>query len=81
MRKRAALRPYAVHCLKKWVKQEKDLAVYLPILKTYLGHDSFEETTYYLRLTADVFPEMTMKLETCYPDIIPELEGTTGEAN
>jgi site-specific recombinase XerD len=47
---------YAVHCLKKWVEQEKDLAAYLPILKTYLGHDSFEETAYYLRLTADVFP-------------------------
>lgn len=65
---------YAVHCLKKWVEQEKDVAVYLPVLKTYLGHDSFEETAYYLRLTADVFPEMTLKLETCYPDIIPQLE-------
>jgi integrase/recombinase XerD len=72
---------YAVHCLKKWVAQEKDLAAYLPVLKTYLGHDSFEETAYYLRLTADVFPEITLKLETCYPDMIPELEGTTDEAD
>lgn len=72
---------YAVHCLKKWVAQEKDLAAYLPVLKTYLGHDSFEETAYYLRLTADVFSEITLKLETCNPDIIPELEGTTDEAD
>ena len=55
---------YAVHCLKKWVEQEKDLTAYLPVLKTYLGHDSFAETAYYLRLTADVFPDITLKLET-----------------
>lgn len=66
---------YAVHCLKKWVEQEKDLATYLPVLKAYMGHDSFEETAYYLRLTADVFPDITLKLETRYPAIIPELEG------
>jgi len=72
---------YAVHCLKKWVEQGKDLAAYLPILKTYLGHDSFEETAYYLRLTADVFPEITLKLESCYPGIIPMLEGGAYETD
>jgi len=70
---------YAVHCLKKWVEQEKDLAAYLPVLKTYLGHDSFKETAYYLRLTADVFPDITLKLETCYRGIIPVLEGGAHE--
>jgi len=66
---------YAVHCLKKWVEQKKDLTAYLPVLKTYMGHDSFGETAYYLRLTADVFPDITLNLETRYPGIIPELEG------
>jgi len=66
---------YAVHCLKKWVKQEKNLMVYLPVLKTYMGHDSFEETSYYLHLTADVFPDITLKMETQYPEIIPEIKG------
>jgi len=66
---------FAVHCLKKWAGQEMNLAAYLPVLKTYMGHDSFEETAYYLRLTADVFPDITLKLETLYPEIIPELEG------
>lgn len=70
---------YAVHCLKKWVLQEKDLTVYLPVLKTYMGHDSFKKTAYYLRLTADVFPNITLKLETLYPEIIPELEGGSDE--
>jgi len=66
---------HAVHCLKKWSEQQKDLAVYLPILKTYMGHDSFEETAYYLHLTADVFPDITLKIETRYQGIIPELGG------
>lgn len=70
---------YAVHCLKKWVKQDKDLTGYLPLLKTYMGHDSFEETAYYLRLTADVFPDLTLKMEARYPGIIPQLEGESNE--
>lgn len=72
---------YACHCLKKWVIQGKDLATYLPVLKTYLGHYSFDETAYYLRLTADVFPNISIKLEGCYPDIIPQFGGGLDEAD
>jgi integrase/recombinase XerD len=32
------------------------------------------ETAYYLRLTADVFPDLTLKLEGQYPEMIPTLE-------
>mgnify|MGYP006410131063 FL=1 len=70
---------YAVHCLKKWAEQEKDLMAYLPILKTYMGHYSFGATAYYLRMTADVFPHITLKLEKHYLDIIPQLEGDTND--
>lgn len=66
---------FAINCLKKWAEQGKDLTVYLPILKTYMGHDSFNETAYYLRLTADVFPHITLKIETQYPGVIPTIEG------
>ena len=72
---------YAVHCLKKWAEQEKDLTVYFPILKTYMGHDSFNETAYYLRLTADVFPHITLKMETKYFEIITELKGEHHETH
>jgi integrase/recombinase XerD len=70
---------YAVHCLKKWAEEEKDLTAYLPILKTYMGHYSFKETAYYLRMTADVFPHIMLKLETHYLEIIPQLEGDTDD--
>jgi len=65
---------YACHCLKKWVKQGKDLTAYLPLLKTYMGHNTFTETAYYLRMTADVFPDIVIKLEGFYPDIVPLLK-------
>jgi len=72
---------FCVHCLKKWSEEGKDLMVYLPILRTYLSHDSFKETAYYLRLTADVFPDITLKLETVYPDLIPDLAGDINETD
>jgi len=72
---------YAVHCLKRWTEQGRDLAVYLPILSTYMGHDSFQDTAYYLRLTADVFPDITFKLQNRYPDVIPEPEGDICETD
>ncbi|EKE04043.1 MAG: hypothetical protein ACD_20C00111G0002 [uncultured bacterium] len=72
---------FACHCLKKWVEQEKDLMVYLPILRTYMGHESFAETAYYLKMTADVFPDISIKLEGSYPYIIPKLEGAADETN
>ncbi len=70
---------FAVHCLKKWVTQEKDLLNYLPVLQVYLGHDSFNETAYYLRLTADVFPQIVFKLEQAYSNLIPILDVEGGD--
>jgi hypothetical protein len=54
---------------------------YLPVLSTYMGHSSFKATAYYLRLTADVFPDIILKIETKYPGITPELEGNANEAH
>lgn len=65
---------FCVHCLKKWTLENKNLMAYLPILKTYLGHETFRETSYYLKLTADVFPNITTKLEKEYNNLIPILE-------
>jgi hypothetical protein len=53
----------------------------LPVLKTYLGHDSFKETAYYLRMTADVFPDIRMRLEGTFGDIIPDMGGSPHEAD
>ena len=72
---------FAVYRLKAWSEQGKDLMAMLPILKTYMGHDSFNETAYYLRMTADVFPYIRMRLESTFGDIIPDTGGESYEAD
>lgn len=72
---------YAIYRLKAWSEQGKDLMAMLPVLKTYMGHDSFNETAYYLRMTADVFPYIRMKLEGAFGDIIPYTGGELYEAD
>ena len=72
---------FAVYRLKAWSEQGKDLMAMLPVLKTYLGHDSFHETAYYLRMTADVFPDIRMRLEGTFGDIIPSMGGESYEAD
>lgn len=66
---------FAVYCLKAWVRDGKDLAAYLPLLKTYLGHYSFRDTAYYLRLTADLYPDITAQVEQKVGYIVPDMEG------
>lgn len=63
---------FAVHCLRKWVLGDKDLRAYLPALQAYLGHVEFSDTAYYLHLTADLFPNITEKVQNVLGDIIPK---------
>ena len=72
---------YCVYRLKEWAMQDRDLMVLIPMMRTHLGHQTFNETAYYLRWTADVFPDIRMKLEKCYEDIIPEMEGFSYETD
>jgi integrase len=72
---------FAVYRLKAWSEQGKDLMAMLPVLKTYMGHESFHETAYYLRMTADVFPDIRMRLEGAFGDIIPSMGGDSYEAD
>jgi len=72
---------YCVYRLRSWAEEERDLMVLIPMMRTYLGHQTFNETAYYLRLTADVFPDIRLKLERNYKDIIPEMEDFLYEAD
>jgi len=62
----------AVHCLRRWVLEGKNLNAYMPVLQAYLGHVSFADTAYYLHLTADLYPDITKKVEAMFGLIIPE---------
>jgi len=65
---------YCIYRLKAWAEQERDLMVLIPMMRTFLGHQTFNETAYYLRMTADIFPDIQLKLERCYEGIIPEIK-------
>ena len=62
----------AVKCLKKWVLAGNDLTVMLPYLSAYMGHSDFRATQYYLRLTADLYPEILRRVEAEFGYVIPE---------
>jgi len=70
---------YCVHCLKRWVLEGKDLTNLFPYLSAYLGHSDFRGTQYYLRLTADLYPDIIQKTEAALGYLIPE--GGTYEEN
>lgn len=57
---------FAVHTLQKWVESGEDLTSMLPVLSVFMGHKSFNATSRYLRLTAEVYPEVVRQVEnTC----------------
>ena len=47
---------------------------YLPYMRTMLGHESFEEIAYYLKLTAERFSIYKGTDEGIFPDLIKEAE-------
>ena len=63
---------YCVHCLKQWVLSGRDLMNLLPYLSVYMGHADFRGTQYYLRLTADLYPDIISKSEAVLGHIFPD---------
>ena len=51
----------------------KDLMACLPYMRTMLGHEGFNETAYYLKLTTDAFPFIRESLKKSFPSIINEV--------
>jgi integrase/recombinase XerD len=70
---------YCVNLLRKWADEEKDLMVWMPYMRTMLGHEGFEETAYYLKLTVERFPYIRDKLSKSFPDIIKEVDFNDSE--
>jgi integrase len=62
---------YAVHTLLRWYREGADLDAKLPVLATYLGHQSLLGTQHYLHLTAELFPEITVRADAAFGDVIP----------
>jgi integrase/recombinase XerD len=63
---------FAVSCLKKWVLSGTELMNVLPYLAAYMGHTDFRATQYYLRLTADLYPDLISRTEAEFGYVIPD---------
>ena len=57
--------------LLRWYREDADLNAKLPVLAAYLVHQSMEGTQLYLHLTADLFPEIVVRANAEFGDIIP----------
>lgn len=67
---------FAVTSMATMAEAGIDLYVSLPILSYYLGHQSLESTNHYVRLTAQIYPDLIREVNmicldvfpNCYPD-------------
>jgi integrase/recombinase XerD len=57
--------------LRRWAAEGADLAVMLPYLACYMGHADLRGTQYYLRLTADAYPEVMARAQVRFGYVIP----------
>jgi site-specific recombinase XerD len=62
---------FAVHTLRRWYRDGEDLDAKLPLLATYLGHQHLSGTQRYLHLTAELFPEITARVDATFGEVIP----------
>ena len=63
---------FACHTLRKWVREGCDVDAMLPYLATYMGHADTHCTEYYLKLTAELYPDVVVKAEGVCAWMIPE---------
>jgi integrase len=65
---------FAVRRLEAWYREGADLSSKLPVLSTYLGHESIAGTQRYLQLTASLRPDLSSVLDQQYGALIPRGE-------
>ncbi|MEJ2579654.1 MAG: tyrosine-type recombinase/integrase [Kineosporiaceae bacterium] len=62
---------FVVNNLRLWFANGQDVGALLPVLQAYLGHSSIADTAYYLRLTAESYPDITARIQHVLGDVVP----------
>lgn len=65
---------FAVHSLQRFASTGNDITAFLPKLSAYLGHDTMRYTEPYVRMTEEVYPEISALLQQKYGNLIPQPE-------
>ena len=68
---------FSVHSLVTMSESGLDLYYSLPILATYLGHQSLEATDSYVRLTAEMYPDLIKKASDICSSVFPVINTDT----
>lgn len=64
---------HCCHVLQKASSTGMDLTNMLPSLSVYMGHESISATSQYLKMTAEVYPEILSAVEALCAQAIPEV--------
>lgn len=64
---------FAVRSLKQMVDNGMDIYCTLPILSTYLGHQSLEATNHYVRICTEMYPDLIHSMEGVFNNVFPSL--------
>lgn len=70
---------FICHRLNAWAKEKADLMTLLPILSKYVGHTGLPSTQWYLKLTAEAFPEVLESMEQLTGHVFPTVGGVDYE--
>lgn len=65
---------FSVHSLATMAESGVDLYCSLPILSTYLGHQSLEATNSYVRLTSEMYPGLLKGIDMICLNVFPNTE-------
>ena len=68
---------FSVHSLASMSESETDLYHSLPLLSTYLGHQSLDATESYVRLTAEMYPSLIKKTSDICSIVFPVTDTNT----
>jgi integrase/recombinase XerD len=72
---------FAVNNLRSWFAAGEDASALLPVLQAYMGHSTIGDTAYYLRLTAESYPQIAARVRQAFGDIVPPLTEGTGHGD
>lgn len=63
---------FAVHRMENWIRAGEDMNTKIHLLSVYMGHASLYATYYYLRVTSQLFPDITRRFAETAGHVIPE---------
>lgn len=65
---------FASACLNRWLDEGRDLMVMLPYLRSYMGHDSIDETAYYIHILPENLAKSPAVDWKKFNDMFPEVD-------